>query len=79
LGSVFSIGGCPKAVGVIAEALNGAVDKFWRIFWMTMVNRIMPEAMPAVTYFYTAMYRRSRGATWPIFAPALICRRIRLT
>ncbi len=22
-------------------------------------------------YFYTATYRRSRGATWPIFAPAL--------
>ena len=38
---------------MIAEALNGAVDKFWRIFWMTMVNRIMPEAMPAVAYFYT--------------------------
>ena len=22
-------------------------------------------------YFYTAMHRRSRGTTWPIFAPAL--------
>ena len=25
-----------------------------------------------MAYFYTAMYRRSRGATWPSFAPALI-------
>jgi hypothetical protein len=25
-----------------------------------------------VAYFYTAAYRRLRGATWPSFAPALI-------
>jgi hypothetical protein len=25
-----------------------------------------------VDYFYTATYRRLRGATWPSFAPALI-------
>jgi NADPH-dependent 2,4-dienoyl-CoA reductase/sulfur reductase-like enzyme len=27
-------------------------------------------------YFYTAIYRRSHGATWPIFAPALTHRRL---
>jgi len=27
--------------------------------------------IPAVDYFYTAMYRHSRSDTWPIFAPAL--------
>jgi hypothetical protein len=29
---------------------------------------------PAVDYFYSAAKRRSRGALWPIFAPALIGR-----
>jgi hypothetical protein len=28
--------------------------------------------VPAVDYFYSAAKRRSSGALWPIFAPALI-------
>jgi hypothetical protein len=30
------------------------------------------KSLPAVACFYTAIYRRLRGATWPSFAPALI-------
>ncbi len=29
------------------------------------------KPIPAVDYFYTATFRRSRDTTWPIFAPAL--------
>jgi hypothetical protein len=34
--------------------------------------------VPAVDYFYSAAKRRSSGALWPIFAPALIRRLPRL-
>ena len=36
-----------------------------------VLQQLMETHAPAVACFYTATYRRLRGAIWSIFAPAL--------